>query len=288
MSELDPRLHAFRPDLADAALDGRVAAARFVAGRPAQVACGVAALRRRPHATAPQDTQLLSGETVRVFDRADGWAWVQNDADGYVGYLEEAALSDTVVPGTHVVAALRSLLFPAPDLKVPPLDALTMTGTVAVTGAADKGFLPVRIGAREGWIYGRHLAPMADTAPDYVATALRFLGAPYLWGGKDSLGLDCSGLIQVVMARAGVPCPRDTDMQAAGLGRVVADGPLAAPPARGDVIFFPSHVAIALDGTQVVHANAWQMMVGVEPLADLERRVKAESGGTGVTVVRRP
>lgn len=288
MSELDPRLHAFRPDLADAALDGRVAAARFAAGRPAQVACGVAALRRRPDATAPQDTQLLSGETVRVFDRADGWAWVQNDADGYVGYLEEAALSDTVAPATHVVAALRSFLFPAPDLKVPPRDALTLGGAVAVAGAAEKGFLPVRIGAREGWVYGRHLAPRSDTAPDYVATALRFLGAPYLWGGKDSLGLDCSGLIQVVMARAGIPCPRDTDMQAAGLGRVVAEGPLAAPPARGDVIFFPGHVAIALDGTQVVHANAWQMMVGVEPLADLERRVEAESGGTGVTVVRRP
>lgn len=288
MSELDPRLHAFRADLADAALDGRVSAERFVVGRPAQVASGIAALRRRPEATAPQDTQLLSGETVRVFDSADGWAWVQNDADGYVGYIETAALSDSVAPTTHSVAALRSFLFPAPDLKTPPLDALTMTGAVAVTGDAEKGFVPVRLGKRTGWVYGRHLVPLSQTAPDYVETALRFLGAPYLWGGKDSLGLDCSGLIQVVMQRAGMPCPRDTDMQAAGFGRVVAEGPLTAPAQRGDVIFFPGHVAIALDHTRVVHANAWQMMVGIEPLADLETRVKAESGGTGVTVVRRP
>lgn len=288
MSELDPRLHAYRADLADAALSGRVPAARFVDGRPAQVACGVAGLRRRPEATAPQDTQLLSGETVRVFDRADGWAWVQNDADGYVGYIAAAALSDSVTPITHVVTALRSFLFPAPDLKTPPLDALTMTGAVTATGATEKGFRPVRIGARAGWVYDRHLAGPAETESDYVATALHFLGAPYLWGGKDSLGLDCSGLIQVVLRRAGLPCPRDTDMQAAGLGRVVAEGPLSAPTRRGDIVFFPGHVAIALDGHRVVHANAWQMMVGIEPLADLEARVKAESGGTGVTVVRRP
>jgi len=288
MSELDPRLHAFRPDLADVALDGRVAATRFVAGRLAQVARGVAALRRRPEATAAQDTQLLSGETVRIFDTADGWAWVQNDADGYVGYIETKSLSDSVVPTTHVVTALRSFLFPTPDLKAPPRDALTMTGAVAVVGEALKGFRPVRVGTSEGWVYGRHLAPPSQTAPDYVATALRFLGVPYLWGGKDSLGLDCSGLIQVVMRRAGLPCPRDTDMQAAGLGRVVAEGPLSTPPQRGDVIFFPGHVAIALDERRVVHANAWQMMVGIEPLADLEDRVKAESGGTGVTVVRHP
>jgi len=288
MSELDPRLHAFRPDLADAALDGRVAAARFVAGWPAQVARGVAALRRRPEATAPQDTQLLSGEAVRVFDTAAAWAWVQNDADGYVGYIAVDALSDTVVPATHVVTALRSFLFPAPDLKTPPLDALTMTGAVAVVGEAEKGFLPVRIGECEGWVYGRHLAPPSRTAPDYVETALRFLGVPYLWGGKDSLGLDCSGLIQVVMRHAGLPCPRDTDMQAAGLGRVVAEGPPAGPLRRGDAIFFPGHVALALDESHVVHANAWQMAVGIEPLAAVEDRVKVESGGTGITLVRRP
>jgi cell wall-associated NlpC family hydrolase len=287
MIDLDPRLNAYRPDLAAESLRGRVTAERFSAGRPAQVASGVAALRRRPDAQAPQDSQLLSGEAVTVFDEAADWAWVQNQTDGYVGYVERAALGERTVAATHSVKVLRSFLFPGPDLKLPPRDALTMTGRVAVVGV-EGGYSEVDIGGRRGWVYSRHLAPESEVEPDYVATALAFLGVPYLWGGKSSDGLDCSGLVQVALARAGLPCPRDTYMQAEGLGVAVPWTPGRTELRRGDLIFFPGHVAIALDGEQVVSANAHAMMVSIEPLAELEARVQAESGGTGVTAVRRP
>ena len=293
MSELNPRLNAYRPDLADVSLEGRVEAARFVAGRPAQVACGVAALRRRPGAAEPLDTQLLSGEEVAVFDEAEGWSWVQNRTDGYVGYVESSALGEPRAT-THSVKVLRTFLYPGPDLKLPPLDALTMTGRVAVTGT-EGGYSEVEFGGQRGWIYTRHLAAQGEgggeVEPDFVATALEFLGVPYLWGGKESGGLDCSGLVQVVLARAGIPCPRDRSMQAESLGAAVAWEPGHTEPMaelqRGDLISFPGHCAIALDATQVVNANAHAMMVSVEPLAELEARVKEESGGTGVTAVRR-
>ena len=293
MSDLDPRLNAYRTDLADASLQGRVEAERFTAGRPAQVARGVAALRRRPGAAEPLDTQLLSGEEVAVFDESEGWAWVQNRSDGYVGYMESAALGEARAT-THSVRALRSFLFPGPDLKLPPLDALTMTGRVAVIGA-EGAYSEVVFGGQEGWVYSRHLAAQGEgggeVAPDFVATALEFLGVPYLWGGKESGGLDCSGLIQVALVRAGLPCPRDSGMQAECLGAAVTWQPGHTEPMaelrRGDLIYFPGHAAIALDATQVVNANAHAMMVSVEPLEELEDRVKEESGGTGVTAVRR-
>ncbi len=286
MPDPDPRLNAYRPDLADVSLEGRVAAARFVAGRPAQVRRGVAALRRRPGPDAPLDSQLLSGEAVTVFDEANGWAWVQNRTDGYVGYVESAVLGTEIVTPTHSVQALRSYLFPGPDLKLPPRDALTMTGRVAVTGTQG-AYSQVAFGGQEGWVYSRHLAPDGETAPDFVATALQFLGVPYLWGGKESGGLDCSGLVQVALARAGIPCPRDSNMQAESLGAAVDWEPGRTGLQRGDLISFPGHCAIALDAVEVVNANAHAMMVSIEPLAELVARVKQESGGTGVTAVRR-
>jgi cell wall-associated NlpC family hydrolase len=289
MSDLDPRLNAYRPNLADATLQGRVESARFTAGRPAQVARGVAALRRRPGAAEPLETQLLSGEEVIVFDEAEGWAWVQNGTDGYVGYMESAALGEARAT-THSVKSLRSFLFPGPDLKLPPLDALTMTGRVAVIGA-EGAYSEVVFGGQEGWVYSRHLAASGEdggeVAPDFVATALEFLGVPYLWGGKESGGLDCSGLIQVALVRAGLPCPRDSGMQAECLGVEVPWEPGRTELRRGDLIYFPGHAAIALDATQVVNANAHAMMVSIEPLEELEARVKEDSGGTGVTAVRR-
>lgn len=287
MFDLDRRLHAYRPDLAAEGLKGRVEAARYVSGSPAQMARGLTDLRPRPDADAPIDTQLLFGEAVTVYDQADGWAWVQNGTDGYVGYLESAALGRQVHAATHSVRVLRTFLYPEPDLKAPALDCLDMTAPVAVAGT-DGGFSEIRYGAEgRAFVYSAHLAAAGEIAPDFVATALAFLGAPYLWGGRGSLGLDCSALVQFALARAGIACPRDSDMQADSLGAAVAWEPGRTEPRRGDLIYFPGHVAIALDEVQVVNANAHAMLVTVEPLAELEARVKAESGGTGVTAVRR-
>ena len=282
---LDPRLHAHRPDLAAESLRGKVEAARFTAGRPAQVVRGVADLKRRPEAAAPLDTQLLAGEIVTVYDEADGWAWVQNRTDDYVGYVRDTALGSDVHVTTHTVSVPRTFLYPEPDLKAPPREALTMTGPVAVVGR-ERDFSEVRFGApwQNGWIYTAHLAADGEVAPDHVETALRFLHVPYLWGGKSSLGLDCSGLVQVALIRAGLACPRDTDMQADTVGVAL---PPDTVPQRGDLVYFPGHVAIALDDTTVVNANAHAMLVSIEPLAELEARVKQETGGTGITAVRR-
>ncbi len=282
MQPLDPRLHPYRPDLAGEELRGRVTAARFATGTPAQVAAGVADLREAPSEAARLSSQLLSGEQVTLYDEAEGWAWVQNRSDGYVGYVAASALTRRVESPTHRVTALRSFRFPDLDVKAPPLDHLTLSGLVAVIGTKGK-FSEVAGG---GWVYGSHLAALDAPVPDYVATALRFLGAPYLWGGKESLGLDCSGLIQVVLALAGIPAARDSDQQTDSLGAPVPGEPDDAEPRRGDLIYMPGHAVIALDATRVVHANASDMLVTVEALAALVERVEAECG-RGITAIRR-
>ncbi len=280
MKPLDPRLDAYRPDLAAEPLKGRVEAARFVTGVPRQVRPGVAALRRVPAADGELVSQLLGGEVVTLYDAADGWAWVQNETDGYVGYTPASALSAELRQPTHVVKVLRSFVYAEPDMKAPPLDALATSGSVAVTG--EKGDFCALAGG--GWVYGKHLVRLDAPAPDYVSTALEFLGAPYLWGGKTSPGLDCSALVQVALHRAGLPCPRDSDMQAEGLGQA---RPADAPPDRGDLAFFEGHVAIALDDWRILHATAHDMLVAIEPLADLVGRAERITG-RGITAIRRP
>ncbi|MFG1279322.1 C40 family peptidase [Xanthobacter autotrophicus] len=275
---LDPRLTPARPDLASAALKGQVEAARYVEGDLRRVAVPVAPLRRRPASDAPLETQALFGETVRVFeDDPEGWSWVQLEADRYVGYLPTEALAAPGAAPTHTVRALRTFLFPGPDIKLPPREALVLGSKVAVRevrggfAVTPDGFLPIV-----------HLAEPAEREGDFVAVAARFLGVPYLWGGRSSLGLDCSGLVQTALAAAGVAAPRDSDMQEAALGKAL---PLDAEPRRGDLLFWPGHVGIVEAADTLLHANAFHMAVAREPLAEALARIAA--AGLALRSIRR-
>ncbi|MGD1876833.1 MAG: C40 family peptidase [Kiloniellaceae bacterium] len=283
MSDLDPRLNAFRDDLADARLQDRVKAPRYAQGRLAGVTRGIVDLRRAPDAGAGLDTQLLFGETVKVFDQKDNWAWVQSETDGYVGYLDRTTLGDAPPPPTHRLRALRSFLYPEPNLKTPPLDCLSIASPVTVV-ATEGAYSNIHGG---GWLYSKHLQPIGDTAPDFTATALEFLGTPYYWGGRSSIGLDCSTLVQLSLACAGLGVRRDSYQQATSVGEILNGLPGDLDLQRGDLVFSPGHVAIMLDGRHIVHANGFTMSVAVEALEALEARVRVETNGGGFTAVRR-
>ncbi|MEP9355082.1 C40 family peptidase [Xanthobacter sp. KR7-65] len=277
-SALDPRVTPARPDLAAAELQGVVDAPRFVTGEMRRVAVPVAPLRRRPGGDAPLDTEALFGETVRVLDEdGEGWAWVQLEADRYVGYMPSEALGPIGAAPTHRVAALRTFLFPGPDIKLPPRDALVFGSRVAVRDASG-GFAVTA----DGVLPAVHLMPLDAREADFVAVAARFLGVPYLWGGRSSLGLDCSGLVQTALAATGIDAPRDSDMQEKALGTQVSlDGDVR----RGDLLFWPGHVAIAADAQTLLHANAFHMAVALEPLAGALERIAA--AGSHLRTIRR-
>ncbi len=278
---LDPNVTPARPDLAAAGLEGRVAAERFVEGVSRRVARGSLPLRGRPDAAAPWTSELLHGEGFTVYEERDGWAWGQSAVDSYVGYAPADGLGAPGPQPTHRVAALRALVLPEPEVKAPPIDALSLLSPVAVVGRQGR-FARLAGG---GWIAAAALGPLDDVAPDFAATAARFLGVPYLWGGRGSLGLDCSGLVQIALRAAGHPAPRDSYMQRDQVGEdpglLPADG-----FARGDIVFLPGHVGILTDPATLIHANAWTMDVAREPLEAVAARSRA-ADGAGVTAVRR-
>jgi cell wall-associated NlpC family hydrolase len=269
---LDPRVTPIRPDLAAAELRGRAEAPRYSQGRILQVVEASAPLRRAPQPDAPLETEALFGEIVTVFEEAEGWAWAQLARDRYVGYLPQAALAPPRAPATHRVAALRTHLYPGPSIKLPPLMALSLGGQVAVS-AFEQDFAVTEDGMR---LWARHLAPADSGEADFVAVAERFLHAPYLWGGRTSEGIDCSGLVQAALTACGVAAPRDSDMQEAALGAPVSpDGPLA----RGDLVFWKGHVGVMRDAATLLHASGWHMAVVSEPLAGARERIASGSGG---------
>ena len=277
----DPRLTPARGDIAAKHLEGKVEAARFVEGETFEIADALAPLRQGPSTDAEQATQALKGERVTIYDRkTEGWAWGQLEADGYVGWLPDAALTRPAAAPTHKVTALRTLAFPGPSIKLPPAEALVMDSRLGIT--REDGIFAV---TREGWFVPKaHLAGLDDHAPDFVAIAERFVGTPYLWGGKSCLGIDCSGLVQLALQATGKSCVRDSDMQQAQLGHALS-AEESKHLQRGDLIFWRGHVAIVRDANTVVHANAFHMATAIEGAQEAIARIGA--GGSEVTAVKR-
>lgn len=277
----DRRLTPARPDLAAKHLEGQVTAARFVEGEVFEVSYGVAPVRREPFSGAMLETEALKGERVTVYDRTEeGWAWGQLITDGYVGWLPDLALYRPAAEPTHKVTALRTFAFHGPSIKLPPAETLPLGARLAIV-REDASFAVTQ----EGWhVPRRHVAPLADVEADFVAVAERFVGTPYLWGGRSSLGIDCSGLVQTALAACGIAAPRDSDMQEAALGTPVPLDQQAALK-RGDLLFWKGHVAIARDAVSIVHANAYHMATAIEPTQQAIARIAA--AGSSLTAIKR-
>jgi hypothetical protein len=271
----DRRVTPARPDLAAAHLKGQVDASRFVEGEKFCVRVGRLSLRVRPSAEAAQDSELLFGETFTVYERKHGWAWGQAANDLYVGYVRQDALGSAFIAQARV-SALMAPVFCAADLKTPVRDLLPLNAVVPIE-AREGDYVKI---AENGYVHQRHLQPSAQS--DFVSVAERFVGTPYVWGGKTAAGLDCSGLVQTALSAVGKTAPRDTDMIEKALGVQAA---LSEGRRRGDLIFWKGHVGVMLDEARLLHANAFHMAVAIEPLVEALSRIQKAAGP--VTSVKR-
>lgn len=262
--DYDPRLTAMRGDLAASHLRGRLEAPRYVGGVRFQATAPAIGVHREPTSDSEQMNQLLLGESAIIYDVRGGWGWGQSLHDDYVGWMSLIGLSSEIHEPSKRIRALRSIIYTEPDLRAPALMSAPMNARIALSRTGGEGgFLPV---ARGGWIVASHLADIDHRGGDHVAIAQRFLGTPYLWGGRCSMGIDCSGLVQAALGCVGQMCPRDTDMQFAALGRGLGNN---ERPARGDFAFWKGHVAILIDERLVIHADGRSMSVVIEPLSEV-------------------
>jgi cell wall-associated NlpC family hydrolase len=275
MTPLDPRLHAHRPDLADATLEGRCEATNFVSATQACCCVPVAGIFRAPAVDAMQTSQLLLGENVNVFERKNGWAWVQVLRDSYVGYVAESSLTSGSSNQTHQVCVRSAHLYPQANLKTQPARAIPMNAQLRVTRSSNE-YLETQTGE---FVFASHVS--TNPLTDVVAIAEQFLHSPYLWGGKTVWGIDCSGLVQTALHACGLACPRDSDMQEANVGHAVG----ATHLQRADLVFWKGHVGIMQDAETLLHANGHHLQVVSEPLERAVSRIAAK--GSAITSIKR-
>lgn len=277
---LDPRMTPLRDGIAARHLEGQVEAGRFVEAEPCRVRAFAVPLRRAPDPVGPYDTELLHGEAFDLYERQGEWGWGQARRDGYVGYLPLAALGPAEPPPTHRIADMRAFLYPGPSIKATPLGHLPFGAECTVLDREARFAL-----IEAGYVFADHLGPLDAVEADPVAVAERLIGIPYLWGGKTSLGLDCSGLVQTACHACGIPALRDSDMQEQSLGRAINIPDEPGLYERGDLLFWPGHVGFAQGEGRLLHATGAFMKVVSEPLDTALARIAGQ--GHPLRTVRR-
>ena len=279
-TEQDMRTTPARGDLAARSLKEQIKADKYCDGTEYQLVHGLTNLHSAPDDAAPTTSQLLYGEHFTVYDIKDGWAWGQASRDGYVGYCRADALSADLLPSTHHVTNLSSHIFPEPSAKSAPVGQIYMMSHVSVINEVPtKGFVELADG---NWIFAPHISNIFGTDP--ASEALKFLYAPYIWGGNSCAGIDCSGLIQLAFAATGIAVPRDSDQQAKTIGTVLADDEI---PQKGDVAFFPGHVGFMLDDMHLLHANMHHMRVSIDPLKEVIDIVSFQTDEPPLSFIKR-
>ncbi len=280
---LDPRINAYRSDRASASLRGQVKAPSFIEGRLARITAAKVPLHKGHDYDSPVVSEIIYGDDVTVYDEAANGAWVQNNRDGYVGYVPSGCLSPDMAQPTHKITALSTFAYGRPDLKTPLPYKLYMNSRLHVVGR-DGDYMRLKDGR---FVHQRHVAELQEVADDFVSVAERYVEVPYLWGGRTCDGIDCSGLVQIAFEFSGLACPRDSDMQQSLPGRALDLGSMEGMQ-RGDLVFWPGHVAIMVDDTMMLHANARDMAVSVEPFFAAVTRIASRGDGDVVAILRPP
>jgi hypothetical protein len=227
-------------------------------------------LKSKPDILSGTETQILFGENVTVLndDTKDFYhvSLIQNN-DTYKGYVLKSAIAPCHTQATHRVITHSTVLFNEPNIKSPNPMILSLGACLRITQDIDDIFYQNETGH---YVLKKHLIPINTYLSFSVNRWIEFLShnfyhTPYLWGGRSSMGIDCSGLVQLSLQAFGIFMPRDSKPQHDFLQK---DGDISALTA-GNLIFWSGHVGIMVDSKHIIHANAFHMKTLIEPLSDV-------------------
>jgi len=237
------------------------------------------------HAAASHDsgreTDALHGETVTLIEDAGDWARIRLDTDGYEGWVLARDIGVMPQP-SHQVICPRGLVTRGEDIKSPALGYRPMGARLAVRDETAGMAMIALPGGGSGFMPRCQLAPLDARSNDWVSHAEGLSGTPYRWGGRDTIGIDCSALVQLALACAGIAAPRNSGDQEKALGTTLTK---EAGLRRGDLVFWKGHVGIMRDSTTLLHANMFHAMTASEPLAAAVERL--EQQGLPITRIAR-
>ena len=272
----DRRIFAYRDEFAALALKGKITVPTYAEPSIFHVCASIATLFASPRLTSERISEAHFGEMIDIFELHEGWAWGQLKSDSYVGYIQSECLTPGSNGATHKVSALRTFRYCNANIKSPASGWAGLNAPLQVKNHGGE-FSQLQ---DDSFVYASHIVPIDGKASDFVAVAQKFSGTPYLWGGKSSLGLDCSALIQQSLHAIGIACPRDSDMIEYELRQDKKFNLATGKAQRGDLLFWSGHCALMVSESQMLHANAHHMLVTAEEAEPALARIAQQSGKT--------
>lgn len=232
-------------------------------------------MKSKPSENSSLETECLFGETVKILEVYSDWVNCRLSTDNYYGWIKKSDLGK-LKKITHRVFAPRTYIYKDANPKSNVVMHLTLGSQLCIEKIEDewaKTYFLVNNMIKVGYIPTKHIVEIDHKISDWVAVAQSLEGTPYKWGGRDTVGLDCSALLQLSYQTYGQVIPRNTSDQ------VNLEKPNISELnnlRRGCVIFWEGHVGIMVDRFNCIHANAYHMKTVTEPLIDIINRMDKE------------
>jgi cell wall-associated NlpC family hydrolase len=228
-------------------------------------------MKTEPTETSPLETECLFGETLEILDETLDWVYCRLNTDSYNGWVKKEGLGKTKNP-THRVITNRSFVYADKNAKSNYLLYLPLGAQLVIENIQSE-WAEISLynnKTQVGYVPSRHIVSLDHRVKDWVAIAELSLGTPYKWGGRDTIGIDCSALLQLSYQTYGENIPRNTSQQVKLKKKHIND---FDDLKRGCVVFWKGHVGIMIDEFNCIHANAFHMQTKIEPLNHIINRM---------------